>query len=260
MSKIYIIPNFQCISDAVRLADTYQAHFEYNDFYMPDIFLDSQKIKERIKFYRSLGRDCSKDTMHGAFLDVTIGSMDPDIRRISEDRIRKSMDIAAELGLKAVIVHTNYIAGFLNRGYIDSWIEENRSFFSKLLYEYPNISIYMENMWDAQPYVLKRLYDRINHSRFKVCFDIAHANLHSTPLDIWFDELHDAVRHIHINDNNGIEDLHEIIGTMNVDWSMYKEGIIKYDINPSILIEMSDLKKAEKSIEYLRSNRFYPFC
>ena len=84
MKSVYIIPKENEIEESLRLSEKYHANFEYNDFFLPFILDDEEKKKELIEFYKSLPRDRSMDTLHGAFLDVTLHSADRKIKEISE--------------------------------------------------------------------------------------------------------------------------------------------------------------------------------
>lgn len=259
MGNIHIIPNLQQIEKTMRLVEQYGVQFEYNDFFNPEILINNKKIAEIINHYKSLGRDCSSDMLHGAFYDVTVVSQDPDIKRISQDRINRSMDAAQRLGVKGVIIHTNYIVGFNNDFYVNGWIDGNAEYFCSVLEKYPELNIYMENMWDDNPFILKKLYDKIHNPRFGICFDVAHANLHPLSMDNWFEELGEGIRHIHINDNDGICDSHEVVGSMSVNWRQYDKCIRIHSLDASVLIEMNDLNKAEASLLFLRSNGYAPY-
>ena len=117
MKGIYLIPDRENMEESLELAKTYHANYEYNDFFLPFILDDKEKQREIIDFYAKVRSDFSKDTMHGAFLDVTIHSNDKRIREVSELRIRQSLDIAKEMGLRGAVFHTNRIAGFRESNY-----------------------------------------------------------------------------------------------------------------------------------------------
>jgi sugar phosphate isomerase/epimerase len=67
----------------------------------------------------------------------------------------------------------------------------------------------------------------------------------------WIDELTGYVKHIHINDNDGCEDLHLAVGNGKMDWSILKSKKL-FKLDPSVLIEVSGTEKLEASYEYLR--------
>ena len=139
MRRISIIPQRDNMEESLRLSKEYNANFEYNDFFLPFVLDDEEKKKEIIDFYKSIDRDRSEDTMHGAFLDVTLHSTDDRIREVSELRVRQSMEIAKELGIRGVVFHTNMIANFKDAVYMKKWVDTNVAFYKKLLQEYPGI-------------------------------------------------------------------------------------------------------------------------
>ena len=83
MRRISIIPQRDNMEESLRLSKEYNANFEYNDFFIPQIMDDAVKKKEIMAQYMSLDRDRSNDTLHGAFLDIVVNSSDPHIFEIS---------------------------------------------------------------------------------------------------------------------------------------------------------------------------------
>lgn len=253
MHQLHIIPDVNRIHESLKLAKAYKAVFEYNDFFQPRILEDKAELEKRINFYMKLERDRSKDTLHGAFLDIAVNSSDPRIRKISEYRVRQSMDIAARLGLAGVIFHTNYISNFRLKAYLQQWQEKSSEFIRKMGREYPGIHIYMENMFDVIPDPLADLAESLSDcENFGVCFDVAHANLSEVPLKQWFQVLRPYIRHFHINDNMGLEDSHEVLGAGNIDWFLVTDMILK--TNASVLLEVGDMNKQQASLAYLEKN------
>ena len=51
MSKLYIIPDAARIEESLALAERYDAHFEYNDFYLPDVYNDATRVDALIDLY-----------------------------------------------------------------------------------------------------------------------------------------------------------------------------------------------------------------
>lgn len=250
--KLYCIPKYEEIKGYEELAHKYNMAFEYNDFFVPSVFMNKQKINEIISNYKALERNRSLDTLHGAFLDVTIHSDDPEIYEISKSRVYQSMDIAKELGGKAVIFHTNFIANFHSKYYQDNWVERNRVFWREVLADYPSLSIYMENMFDESPDMLQRLAIAMeDENRFGVCLDFAHAYISGTSMDEWVDKLGKYTKHIHINDNDGVSDMHMAIGKGRLPWERYTEYIGKLSKEVSVLIEVRCLQDVKDSIVYM---------
>ena len=260
MSELYLIPDFDRIEDSVRLSRRFGAHFEYNDFFSPSLLDDERWVKKRIDFYKKLDRDRTRDILHGSFLDVTVHSEDKRIRDVSAFRIRQSMDIAAELGIRGVVFHTNQIPNFRTPGYIQHWVDSNRDFWMMLLKEYPTLEIYLENMFDEEPEMLRRLaVEMQQQERFGICFDYAHASVFGQNIDEWADKLLPFTKHIHINDNDLNVDMHLSIGKGAIDWLRFNRLIKKSRTDCSVLIEVNGQQKQEESLQYMKEYGIYPF-
>jgi sugar phosphate isomerase/epimerase len=207
-----------------------------------------------------LDRDRSEDTMHGAFLDICINSDDPQIFAVSDMRVHQCMEIAKTMGLKAVIFHTNYIVNFRLRPYLDNWLNRNERYWRNLLKEYPNQSVYLENMFDDTPKLLTNLAKQMmDEPRFAVCLDTAHAFISGSCLDGWFDSLRPYVSHLHINDNNGLEDLHQAVGNGSFPWEKLCAWIPTLKKKPSLLIEVRSFEDLLASVAYMQKHNIYPF-
>ncbi|MDO4543581.1 MAG: TIM barrel protein [Clostridia bacterium] len=260
MERLYIIPARDRIEESLSLEMEYGAAFEYNDFCQPTLVDDPVWLENTLAFYEGLKRNRQNDMLHGAFLDITIHSDDPCILRVSAMRVRQSMDIALRLGVRGVVFHTNFIANFRNEGYRQGWLQKNAAFWSELLREYPSLDIYIENMFDAEPELLVLLAERMKHEeRFGVCFDYAHAAISPTPLQVWVEALAPFVKHVHINDNDRISDLHEQVGSGCIDWAEFNLLMRKHKIGASVLIESPNPESQRKSLEYLKARALFPF-
>ena len=123
-----IIPDIKNISRSLKLAEQYGTVFEYNDFMLPGYLDDREECRRKLIFYKSLGRDCSNDTLHGAFIDISVHSEDSLIRKVSRFRVRQSMEIAQEMGVRGVVFHTGLLASFNDEKYRESWLEANVEF------------------------------------------------------------------------------------------------------------------------------------
>ena len=260
MRKISIIPRRDNIEESLRLSKKYNANFEYNDFFLPSVLDDEEKRKELIAFYKGLDRDRSEDTMHGAFLDVILHSSDSKIREISQLRIRQSMEIAKELGIRGVVFHTNMIANFKDAIYMKNWVDTNAAFYKKILAEYPGIYVFVENMFDFDPDMLLALAKEMEKEPyFGICLDYAHATISKVKAVEWFEVLKRYIKHMHINDNDLKDDLHMAMGTGEIDYKEFGELLRESGIDPSILVEVSKLEDQKASLTFMEEEGIYPF-
>lgn len=259
MNGLYLIPNLQKIEESLELIKMYKGFFEYNDFFTGAVLDDKKKQLKIIEAYAKVRTDFSKDTMHGAFLDVTVHSSDERIREVSRLRVRQSMDIAKEMGLYGVVFHTNRLQGFRDALYLKNWMETNERFFQEICAEYPKQQIFMENMFDESPDVLAEFAGRMQEiSNFGICMDYAHAAVSQTAAKEWMRQLAPFIKHMHINDNDLKNDLHEPVGDGQIDWQQFGQLIRQYQVDATVLVEVSDIEKQKKSLEYMKENHIYP--
>lgn len=261
MKKISCIPKLEELEQFLAFSSQYDATFEYNDFFLPQILDDPIATERIIRAYQNTGRDLSQDTLHGAFLDICVDSQDSMIFRASDYRVRQCMNIAQKMGLRAVIFHTNYIANFPLRSYQKGWVERNEEYWSQLLQDYPSLTVYMENMFDDSPHLLVELARRLReHPRFGVCLDVAHAKLSGSPMEDWYEEMRPYAKHLHINDNDGLQDLHMAVGAGTVCWQQFSQWCQSLNQTPTVLIEVRTWQELMTSVSFLQKEQIFPFC
>ena len=255
---LYLIPEIRRLKESAEIASRYSAGFEYNDFFHPDVLDDPEEIRRLIGTYLDLPRDRSLDTLHGAFLDVTVHSSDSLIVSASDKRVRQCMEIASELGVKAVIFHTNLVPNFFSEKYMQNWCDRNEVYWRRILKDYAPVRVYMENMFDRIPDCLAQLAEHMkDEPGFGVCLDYAHAYISRTAVSVWVKELAPFIRHVHINDNDGENDLHLAVGEGVIDWKKFLKLKKEYFPDATILIETTPLERQRKSLEFMDDFGFF---
>lgn len=255
IEKLLIIPEYNDLDRYMKLVKQYDCGFEYNDFFLPNVLDNDEICQQKIEGYgkQELPSWC---TMHGAFLDVTIFSDDARIREVSDLRVEQSLIIAAKLGVKGVVFHTNYVANFLQDAYREGWVAKNAAYWKEKLARYPGLMIYMENMFDSDWELLAKLGERMqDEPRFGVCFDYAHAHVFGNPerIDEWVKALSPYIKHVHINDNDFVSDLHLPVGAGRIDWQHFKRLYQEYMSKASVLIEVKGVEAIEQSLQALQA-------
>ena len=114
----------------------------------------------------------------------------------------------------------------------------------------------MENMFDFDYELILKLSKELEDvTNFGICLDYAHAAIsHVAPVE-WLRKCAPYIKHMHINDNDLINDLHMTLGKGKIDWQEFRRelelllegGIMKE--TPGILIELKSLESFEESIE-----------
>ena len=252
MGKFLIVSVEESLQQYSEIAKRYGAGFEYNDFYRPDV-LDSEARQQRILRHYSEISLPDYCTMHGAFLDVTVFSRDEKIRQISMLRMEQSMELAKKAGAKGVVFHTNINPFLLSEEYKEYAVDMTAQSVERLLMRYPDIQIYMENMFDQTPEVLLQISKKLSaYQNYGVCLDYAHAGISAQPVSEWVLVLHPYIKHLHISDHDGRQDLHLAVGDGITDWQQFRSHYKKYFEDCSVLIETARPDWQLKSIAYLR--------
>ena len=256
MKQILIIPDINNLEADIKLAEQFSCGFEYNDFFYPDVLDDKDRLNAIVEKYISYNIP-EYSTVHGAFFDVIPFSVDSKIREISKLRIEQSIDVALRLGAKAVVFHTNYNP-FLNSSiYVENWINENINIWSEIIEKNNSINIYLENMFDMTPDIMLKMSEELSkYDNFGVCLDYAHASLGKVEPHLWAKKLGKYVKHIHINDNDLVSDLHLAWGDGVINRKLFYESYDKYMNDATVLIETSLMKNKVHSIEVLKKEGF----
>lgn len=256
MKRVLIIPHPEYMQECLQLAEEYHLGFEYNDFFMPETLDDTDKLENIIRDYSNLHLP-EYTTLHGAFFDVIPFSVDAKIKEIADLRIEQSIQVAKRLGAKAVVFHTNYNPFLNSEDYVKTWIQINIAYWKDVLKKHPDINIYLENMFDRTPDLIEALAQELScYENFGICLDYAHAALSDVKPELWAERLGKYVKHVHINDNDLVSDLHLAWGDGKIDRVVFYECYEKYMNTATVLIETSSVENKIRSIEVLKKEGF----
>ncbi|NUM55424.1 MAG: sugar phosphate isomerase/epimerase [Candidatus Hydrogenedentes bacterium] len=205
----------------LRCAEQYGVGAEIQTFGFPQfIEKDSTKLFQRmVKQVDALKGPIG---CHGPFIDTIHHSPDPDIREVCRIRYLRAFDVAEALGAHYVLFHSQFNPIIRVPVYKKVYHENSLRFWPEMIEEAEKrkIPIYIENMFDDSPVPARMVADAFDSPYFKLCLDVAHAEIHST-LDIaeWIDGSGDHLRHVHINDCMGSMDDHLGLGQGVLDLS-----------------------------------------
>lgn len=176
------------------------------------------------------------------------------------DLIKRSIEIAAIVGAKNIIVHPKQHLVYPE--YKDVMREQNIEFYNKLLPlcdEY-NINILTENMWHynngaivdsvcAPADEFRGYVDMMNHPRFGACLDIGHTYLvHEDPVEM-IKALGDRIWGLHIHDVARDNDLHTMPFFGNIkNWEEIMAALGKVGYKGDITFEIKALSQVPDSL------------
>jgi len=188
-------------------------------------------------------------TIHSPFINMNISSPKEEERIHSIQRIEESIDLAAEIEAKYVVVHP----GTYNEN-------SSKEKATQLMIESLNtlqtrardcgITLVLENMgnWTDWGINLLQTPEEIP-TGIEFCLDIGHANLCGN-LEKF---LQKPITHIHLHDNFGKDDTHSAIGLGNIPLKIVLDAIKKNKIAHPV-IECQTLNEALSSLKTLKSH------
>ena len=154
-------------------------------------------------------------TVHLPFFDLQPGSIDPNIRAASRDRLRQALEIAAIYAPDRLVGHAAYDR-FLYRRSFDAWAQRAADTWMEVLEVWPgHPPLCLENTHETDPATLAGAVAAVRQRDPNVgaCFDIGHwysfaGGRQEANLDAWIEVLAPYLLHMHLHDNDGSFDQH----------------------------------------------------
>ncbi len=222
------------------------------EIYLNALSLDSIKGRDIINLKNALTHNPAF-TIHGPFMDMAPGSVDPKIREVTTRRFYQVLDVAETLRPANIVFHTGYDERRYN-GQIGLWLNNSVITWRPILKKAEALGtrIAIENVFEEEPSGLKDLVEGISSPNFGICFDTGHFNAFSkVKLQDWFDAIGSYIIELHLHDNHGLDDEHLAIGDGNIDFKEIISRVI--DRNPVYTIEAHSIEGVEKSITVLQT-------
>lgn len=213
--------------------------------------------------------------LHAPFNELHPAAIDYRARELAMSRLNQAAEIAIDLGIKKVIVHSGYVP-FV---YFKEWhMLRSVEFWQEYMETKPDdFEICIENVLDDEPYTLTEIAEKIGDDRVGLCLDVGHANVvnhvycngAASSMDVtgdagtagktsiikWLEVMAPHLKHLHIHNNDGTGDFHKELMDGIIDMKEVLDGVIKY-CKPDTTITMEVLN-IENSIEWLKDKNLF---
>jgi hypothetical protein len=116
-------------------------------------------------------------TFHAPFMDLRPGAVDPSIRRLTLERLRRVFDLVPWFRPLSVVCHPSFDSRYyasVSRQWLDNSLETWRTLLSTL--RGTGTIIALENVYETGPDQLRPLIDSLDSPQVRFCFDTGHAN------------------------------------------------------------------------------------
>jgi sugar phosphate isomerase/epimerase len=92
---------------------------------------------------------------------------------------------------------------------------------------------------------------KVNHPYIRACVDVGHTRLYSeTPFKTWLDVMSPYLVHVHLNNNDGLNDSHRGLGTGVVEYPGILSMLRALPNPPSMTLEMDLVAEMASSLPY----------
>lgn len=178
--------------------------------------------------------------LHGPFAELTPCAIDPLVRDVAFRRFRQTVQAARQLNIRRVVFH----GGFIPHVYYPEWyVEQSVMFWRGFLREVPqDMTLALENVMEPSPDTLMSIAAQIDDPRLGLCLDVGHANTcvsRTPPLD-WIAPMAPYLRHVHLHNNRGQDDLHSPLDEGTVPMQEVIGAVLEQAPRATFTIENQD--------------------
>ena len=196
----------------------------------------------------------SNSILHAPSNELFPCAIDEKARELAAYRYRQAIDLAKRYGSKKVVIHGGYHPWM----YYPVWyVGQSVSFWKDFLKEDPGVEIVLENVLETQPDLILEILEGVDDPRLRMCFDVGHINAYSyIPIMDWLETCAPWIGHIHVNNNDGRQDLHQGLQDGIIPMKELLQRIESLCQEATITLEMTQTKS---SLEWLREKRVWNF-
>ena len=216
--------------NAIEVIDRYGFNIELNDLCISES-LDHDQVRDTMKrMKREIAASGAKQAIiHGPFTEIIPASIDHRAVELGLNRLNEAHGVADKLGINRMVVHS----GHMPLLYFKEWHRDKSLYFWKaFMQDKPeDFIIYIENVFEDEPLMLKEIIEELDDSRIQICLDVGHANAATCDdYDIhdWIRILGPMIGHLHLHNNDGKEDLHGPLHAGVMDMSAVLDSVKTY--------------------------------
>ena len=178
--------------------------------------------------------------LHAPFAELIPCAIDPLVRQTAQHRFRQTLAAAQKLGIRQVVFH----GGFIPHVYFPEWyVEQSVLFWRDFLQEVPpDFVLALENVMEPSPDTLVSIAAGVDDPRLGLCLDVGHANTcvsRTPPLD-WIAPMAPYLRHVHLHNNRGQDDLHSPLDEGTVPMQEIIDAVLERSPRATFTIENQD--------------------
>jgi sugar phosphate isomerase/epimerase len=199
-----------------------------------------------------------KTFLHAPFSDLNIASFNQTVLEESKRQIKRSLEVAADVGVELVTVHFGRYSP-LGLSYPKAAVERNLE--SVIEISKFGGSLGIEVAFENAPNGFGAMYGPldfierlIEEAGIKITLDVGHANTWEVDVSDFIYRLNSFISHVHLHDNTGESDMHIAFGEGVINHKKVFAAFREIKYKKALCLEMlyeEDLKKSRKKIKSL---------
>jgi sugar phosphate isomerase/epimerase len=228
------------------------------EVYFSGLTLDRLSGPDVEKASRKLTEKHTPVTFHGPFMDLSPGSVDEKIRQVTAFRLNQVMELAPHFRPRAIVFHAGYDRWRYDGDEVP-WLEKSlltwRPFVERA--EPLDLRLALENVYEENPSILRRLLEAIDSPHLGFCLDAGHGYIFSqVPLREWVEVLGPWLIEVHLHDNHRGADEHLPLGFGEIDFPGIFTSLQGKNLRPIYTLEPHLPEHLEPSLKALE--KFLP--
>ncbi|MDR0839318.1 MAG: sugar phosphate isomerase/epimerase, partial [Oscillospiraceae bacterium] len=196
----------------------------------------------------------SRVAFHAPFNELCPAAIEPRVLEVTRARYREAAALAIGYGARRMVVHSGYVPLIYFKEYFH---ERSVGFWRGLLRELPgDFTLLLENVLEDSPELDAGIVREVDDARFRLCFDIGHANtiVSDVPIDEWIDVAAPHIGHVHVHNNHREWDHHNPPGDGTIDMKRALSRLLAQCPGATFSIESIE---AAPAAEWLENEGFF---
>ncbi len=223
---------------------------------IPNIISNKLPFEDVLREMKDIfGKFEGTKSVHGLFFDLSIASIDDDIKELSIKRYMQSLEVAKVIEAKTIVYHTGCEATIKHKKFQQAYSDDSVKFWKNYIRAYENskITAVQENVSENTYEPILRIVNSVNSDYLKASLDTGHVNVHSDrKVTHWIEGYGQNLKHMHLHNNYGDDDSHLSLLKGTLDFDEIFAKIKELEINPVMVLEIFTENDLYESVEYMR--------
>jgi sugar phosphate isomerase/epimerase len=211
---------------------------------------DREEFQAMADALRSHGLRC---TLHAPFFDLAPGGLDPKVRDITREKLRRAFQLIDVFLPRSIVCHIGYEENKHSYKF-EQWLGFSRETWTEMLEiaRRNDTPVMFENTYETGPRVHQALFKQLRSPGLGFCLDVGHLTAYAgTTWQSWLDVLLPLLKQVHLHDNKGGRDEHIAIGLGVFNFREFFDFLRQRRISPLITLEPHSEKDLWLSLQYI---------